>query len=823
MKTNPAMHQRRTNRGSTLLVTLIFATALLIIVAGLLSVVTTDKRRNTDVALADEARNAAEGAMEVATAEFDRRAVSDGTLADNPLSEFTFPADVQAALGQGHVQASSIAFKAGNLSPRPDKPEIINATDPFNASDPDKGKPVSIRHAFIYGKATAVHPVTGHSVTSYLSTLIQVRTQSWLNYGIFGNLDLEFHAGPTMDVLGPVHSNQNIYVLGGSALRLFGTCTTTKKIFRKFKDNGSTSSHEAEVKFATKANATASDLDAMTTSQDSRLADFKSFAKPKWNGFVQDVTFDVQAFNPPGMLQYIEDDYTTADIDETRNHAYAFIEPQLATVTVDDPANDTFAGSKGTQVENLKVSAVASLIIRIKRKPTGTSEADWWAKIGKQDNDDPAFEPGFDLVFHTLADPAKAPNRTNFPVRGGNGRPTENIIPLTPDRMSKELRNRLFAAIRLVQYREDISGASTGNGNLLYTEFKTELGSAINDDGSTSPGLTSSNRRRWYGIYDRRQGYVYPNGDSATANDGLRGAHHALHVDMDKFNDFLNAAPTEWKDVATPSHMLYNANVQWSGVLYVQFPLVPYSDPAVDARKTTDKIRPAQAPTATKAGYALILRNAGRLPVYADRTDDGFVVGCNGPVYVLGHYNADGLSSTGSSTAADPGWDEIPSIIAADAVTLLSQNYANTDSADESVYFKESCKPKKDATFTEFSSAVFAGVIPTRLTTSATGTNGQRMGGVHNFVRFLENWAGTTYRNRGSLALLFESEVSTRPYFENHHPYWYRPPTRDIGYHMFFASGRSPKAWPPFMRSDRRIKVDPIRAADYAAGPPTPE
>lgn len=809
---NPLCQGRSNRRGSALIFTLVVATALLIIVASLLSVTTTHKRLNRDIALTDEARNAAEGAMEVAAAEFDRRAVSYGTLPINPLSGFTLPSDVRTALSQGHVQASSIEFKAGNLSPLPTAPEVIDASDPFNAPDPDKGKPVNLRHAYIYGKATATDPRDGHAVTSYVSTLVQVRTQSWLNYGVFGNLDLEFHAGPAMSVLGPVHCNQNLYLLGGSELGFYSSCTTTKKIYRKFKDNGSTSSHTGAVKFAPKANPSSGEILSMSTSQDSRMTGFKEFAESRWKGFVQDVTFDVTPFNPPGMLQYVEDDYTTTSVNETRNHAYAFVEPQLATVSADNPATGAFVGHKGTDVENLKVSAVAGLVIRI--KPTLD-----WPDIGEQDNDDPDFDPGFELLFYTSSDPSRPPNRSNFPLRGADGRPIENIIDTSPAHMSAELRNRLFAAVRLIEYKETATPLN-GNRDLAYTQFRRELHSsdiANADAGSPTSFTAPSDNPQWYPIYDRRQGYVYPNSSSSTTNSGLRGAYHTLHIDLARFDSFLNAAASEWEDVAAPGTMLYNPAVQWSGVLYVQLPLEPYTTAEVSARASTDKIRPARLQSTTAPSFAVVLRNAKRLPAYSTRRDDGFVFGTNGPVYVLGHYNADGNSSTGSSTQADPGPDEIPAVIAADAVTLLSQNYANDDT-----YFRDSAEPKKNATFTEFSTAVFAGVVPTRLTTSGTGTNGQRMGGVHNFVRFLENWGGCTYRYRGSLALLFESEVATRPYYEDHHPYWYSPPTRDIGYHIFFASGRTTAAWPPFMRSDRRIKVDRISAADYAAGPPTP-
>jgi len=798
-------------RGSTIAVVMVIAVALAAIVAGLLSTMITDKRVNSSLSLLDEARNAAEGATEIAVAEFDRRARSFSTIPDTPLAGFTIPTEAADRLAVGNVVSGSIAFKAGNISPMPDMPITIDPSDPFNSSDPDKAKPVSMRLVYIYGKAAARNPTTGEVVNRYVSTLVQVRTQSWLNYGIFGNLDLEFHAGPNFDVYGPIHSNNNIYVLagGGSNLRFYAGATTPRRIIRGFKDGGSTSNHGGSVHFANKLNPTSGELVSMSTSQDSRMTGFEDFARTRWNGFVQDISFDVQAIYPPGMPSYVEDNYTTTGENETRNHAYALIEPQLSTSIVDDITTATYAGHKGNDVEDLKVSAVAGLLIRVKTPPSdAAAAATYWANT-RLDNDHVDFEPGFELVTLVPQDTSRPLNRNNLPRRGSDGRALEQAIPIAPSRMSAAQRNRLFAAIKLVEYLET---GTAGNSDLTPTTFVAE------DVADVDPATATTNRT-WYPIHDRRQGYQYSDSSGATNNLGYRGAHHALHIDLGAFNTFLNAPEADWYDLANPTDMLYTPNRQYSGAIYVQFPLQPYTG-SVLARRTTDHIRPAIAGTQTTKGYALILRNGSILPGLPSAPsvrDDGLVIGTNGPAYILGHFNADGSSSTGSSSTPDTGHPEVPALIAADSVTILSNNYAtNSD------YFRDSAKPKRGAAFTEISAAIFAGIIPTRLTVSGAGTNGQRMGGVHNYLRLLEDWSGQTYRYRGSFGLLFESEVHLRPYYENHHGYWYGAPTRDTGYHQFFANGKLPPAWPPFVRTDRRITVDDITAAQWDLGPPTP-
>lgn len=785
---------------------MVVAVALSVIVAGLLSTMLVNKRVNTSIALLDEARNAAEGAAEIAVAEFDRRARSFSTMSETPLADFAIPAEAAERLATGNVIEDSIAFKAGRLSPLPDLPTTIDPTDSFNASDPDKSKPVSMRLAYIYGKASARNPGTGMVTTRYVSTLIQMRTQSWLNYGIFGNLDLEFHAGPNFEVSGPVHSNNNLYLMSGNNLRFYAGVTTSRRILRTFKDGGAAAS--GTVSLAPRLSPTQGQLVEMSTSQDSRRSGFEDFARTRWNGFVQDISFDVQPIYPPGMPSYVEDNYTTTSVNETRNHAYALIEPQLSTNLADDPASGSYAGHKGKEMEDLKVSAVAGLLIRIKPPPSNaTDAAAYWANT-RLDNDHPDFEPGFELVTLLPEDSSRPLNRNNLPRRGSDGRALERAIPTGASRMTVAQRNRLFAAIKLVEFRES---GTAGNSALTATAFAAEDVADVD--------IATSTNRTWYPIYDRRQGYQYPNTAGSTTNLGYRGAHHTLHIDMGKLNLFLNAPDEDWVDLADPTESLYEPGRQYSGVIYVQFPLQPYTG-AVLARRSTDHIRPAVAGTETQKGYALVLRNASvlpGLPAAPSMRDEGLVVGTNGPAYILGHYNADGLSTTGSSNNPDTGHPEVPALIAADSLTILSASYAtNSD------YFRDSALPKRTATFTEVSAAIFAGIVPTRLTTSGSGTNGQRMGGVHNYLRLLEDWSGQTYRYRGSFGLLFENEVHLRPYYESHHPYWYSPPTRDTGYHQFFANGRLPPAWPPFVRTDRRITVDDITEAQWIAGPPTP-
>jgi hypothetical protein len=142
------------------------------------------------------------------------------------------------------------------------------------------------------------------------------------------------------------------------------------------------------------------------------------------------------------------------------------------------------------------------------------------------------------------------------------------------------------------------------------------------------------------------------------------------------------------------------------------------------------------------------------VPTKPDGTG-GFTVASENPVYVQGDYN---------SNAADPFWTtpaaaDVPhaaASIIADAVTLLSNNWSDRNSManpttlnqrlPSNTYYRMAIAAGKNMTFPQF------------------GGNGRpdfgTDGGVHNFLRLLENWGGTL-SYRGSLVSLYYSEYAT--------------------------------------------------------------
>lgn len=145
-------------------------------------------------------------------------------------------------------------------------------------------------------------------------------------------------------------------------------------------------------------------------------------------------------------------------------------------------------------------------------------------------------------------------------------------------------------------------------------------------------------------------------------------------------------------------------------------------------------------------------------------TAGGFTVASENPVYVWGDYNAlysDVNFATTPATFNDAGGAcHVPAAILADAVTVLSSNWNDGES------FNSPDSPGgRPAVSTAYRMAVLGGTNASFLrTNSGTAHDYGTDGGVHNFLRFLENWSGQTLAYDGSLVEMFHSVQATGVY-----------------------------------------------------------
>jgi hypothetical protein len=180
----------------------------------------------------------------------------------------------------------------------------------------------------------------------------------------------------------------------------------------------------------------------------------------------------------------------------------------------------------------------------------------------------------------------------------------------------------------------------------------------------------------------------------------------------------------------------------------------------------------------------------GSVPVRPDNGLGGFTVGSENPVYITGNYN-----TNSSDTIWTTGTDEAHSAasVIADAVTVLSNNWSDwnsilTEATDPN--------PNRTATTTYYRVAIAGGKninFPFPNWESATDYGFGTDGGVHNFVRFLENWSGQTLNYEGSLVSLYYSTYNTGT-FKCCAYSVYEPPTRN---YVFDPDFTQPQNLPP--------------------------
>jgi hypothetical protein len=182
--------------------------------------------------------------------------------------------------------------------------------------------------------------------------------------------------------------------------------------------------------------------------------------------------------------------------------------------------------------------------------------------------------------------------------------------------------------------------------------------------------------------------------------------------------------------------------------------------------------------------------NSSKLPM------PGFTVASENPVYVQGDYNTYSGDTTWNATPTEPTpLTHAAAAIIADSVTLLSNNWMDTGyslapagpTTRGSLYRPFDANLYRPATTTYYRTAIAAGKMinfphPNYSTsTQFYGTDG----GLHNFLRFLEDWSGTALWYKGSLVSLYYSTYDTGT-FKCCNYMVYQPPTRNYRFDQLF-------------------------------------
>ena len=196
----------------------------------------------------------------------------------------------------------------------------------------------------------------------------------------------------------------------------------------------------------------------------------------------------------------------------------------------------------------------------------------------------------------------------------------------------------------------------------------------------------------------------------------------------------------------------------------------------------------------------LVDGSLGNVPVRSDNGQGGFTVASENPVYILGDYNSSAADPTWANpNAADP--PHAAAAVIADAVTMLSNNWSDLGSLKS-----PSNDAGRPASTTYYRAAVSGGkninfLVNVCCAGWAVGDWGTD-GGLHNFLRQLENWGGQTLNYKGSMASLYYSTYSTGT-DKNGGNTTYDPPARNYIFdHLFTQPQNLPPGTPLFRDID---------------------
>jgi Tfp pilus assembly protein PilX len=181
----------------------------------------------------------------------------------------------------------------------------------------------------------------------------------------------------------------------------------------------------------------------------------------------------------------------------------------------------------------------------------------------------------------------------------------------------------------------------------------------------------------------------------------------------------------------------------------------------------------------------------------------GFTIASENPVYIQGNYNtnaSDPFWGTANNTTPTQTPHSAASIIA-DSVTVLSNQWGDMNS----LMFPTLAANRTPSAPSYYRAAISGGKnipFPQPGWTNVAQDFGTD-GGLHNFLRYLENWSGQALYYDGSLVSMYYSEYNTGTYKDGPGGTVYSPPPRDYYFDVLFLSPSNlPPATPQFQDID---------------------
>ena len=598
----------------------------------------------------------------------------------------------------------------------------------------------------------------GRGSEARLNRETQVALVPVFQFGVFTDSDLAFHAGPSFDFGGRVHTNGNLFLMqgggAGNTLTMSQRVTAVREVIRMQRSNRRVNdSHLRTVSILTSPG----NFRNLGLNEGSVVAGLGSAANAAWPGLSL-TTYNGNILNgdtgaKPLTLPFAgggaapveiirrppagED--PTSILGQSRLYNQASVRILLSDSTanlpggVGYPLNDSLEGNPW----NYTVDAT-----RPPFAETDASDSDFKDALG---NDETSDNPAIDGFI-------------KIDIRLLNGNWQDVTMEVLNLGISQTNPDAILKFQRLKTGAGNGSQTATDYWSLkLYDTREGELRQYISSGPNTKPSnmtklglmgiieLDVTNLRRWF------EGTIGVNGVNALNNSGYIVYFSDRRGNRD--NNGNETGEFGWEDYVNPNSQQGTPNgvldegedVNENGTLETygaNLPVAPFT-PSTDlwANRYNQNQAKKNKIHYFRRGLRLVNGGGANLP------DPGFTVSAENAVYVQGNYNADNTGFGGTHSFA---------AVIADTVKLLS----NAWSDDKSFSHPQSLAAAgRNATSTWFRVALAAGKTPMftypNNAISDSGFGGD--GGVHNFFHYMERWSGDTLSYLGSLVSLYHS------------------------------------------------------------------
>lgn len=676
---------------------------------------------------------------------------------------------------------------------------------------------------------------------AHLTRDVEVAQIPVFQFGVFSDSDLSYFAGPVFDFGGRVHTNGDLYLAegSGSTLTFHDKITAHGEIIRQTLANGLSTSgnYTGTVNVPTAPNgctAPTSACRALALTEGSLTGGKGSSPTPGWD------TFALTNYN--GMLvhqasqlnlPFVEDgkpieiireplpgEDPTGNLSSSRLYSQAQIRvlmadtqadlpggPETGDVSLDTPNTCFASGCIGAANDSADPNWI---------RPAGTT-GDWsiiggWLRVEARKTDGTyqnVTQEWLDLGFSRgLQTPDSEHGRSN----------TENpnaILILQQRRDSPTSRGNAISSgsshywwmplnfydTREGERRENaVSGTTCSVGGIMTAvevdvlNLRRWLQGSI---GSTGTSVESSSQNGYILYFADHRGMLADPDPAALIK--------VKHGDFG-YEDFINpnSASGASDGILDPAEDVNGDGIQQTyGASNLGDAFgVPDGNPTASLNcSTVGRINRVSG-----ARHALMVINGslGNLPTNFSAGGGGFTVASEEPTYVVGNYNASDAAGFGSPHAS--------AAVIADTVTLLSKNWNNEESMfnPRSATGSASCPSTgslanpagngsgRQACTTWYRLAIASGKSINFPHPSGTGNDFGTDGGIHNFLRYLEEWGGQTAHYQGSLVSLYYSQYGVGAFKCCNMVY--TPPNRNYSFDTdFLDPSKMPPGTPRFV------------------------